>query len=140
VLYVRQFTAPQSFPVGHATVSVSSAGTTSTMYFCIWNAAGSSLLWSANTAVNGTGAQSASATQYTLTAGTQYWVGHVQSGGTAALMITDGASTNGLLAMNKNSIRYGTDGTGISTCPSSISLPVTLLTTLTGTTLIALEP
>jgi hypothetical protein len=142
IVYVTLLVPHVSQPLGHATVNVTTVGTsTQTLYVCVWNYAGTSLLWNANVVVSsGTGAFSAGASQYTLIADTPYWIGYIQAGSGAAVFATYGGTTNQFPVLNKQGVRYGTAATGQSSCPSSITLPLTSLTTALGDVMVALEP
>jgi hypothetical protein len=126
-LYVQSIEVPYpGLNIGHAAFDVTTAGVGSslTMYFCVYNAAGSSLLWSASTNFGtGTGVQVASATQYYAVPGI-YQVGYLQvgSGDTAAVVATWNTNTLTVNLLNKEGSRVSTSGTTNTSCPSSTSL------------------
>jgi hypothetical protein len=116
VLYLNQ---PQV--VGHSAVGVSSAGTSESWYVCIYNSAGTSLLWSGSTTVNSAiNAAVISASPYTLQPGT-YLVTWEQTGTTAAVLGTWGSSTPGLRAVNAEATRFFSTANTVtgSACPTT---------------------
>lgn len=110
--------------VGHATFDVTTAGTSETMFACVYNANGSglpnSLVWSGSIAVNTTNAKSISAAQVTLNPGL-YWVGFEQTGTTGATVEVYNSVAAWINIINANGARAATTANAVSgsACPSS---------------------
>jgi hypothetical protein len=133
-----------AFPqvIGHFTIYVSTGVASEVFYVCLYNSAGSSVLWSANTAVaTNAVAATGSNSQYTATPGS-YILAYEETGGLSAAAI-EGLSNNASLQtlLNKNgSDRLGTT-TNTITSGSCPSMTGTLIVSSTVTPmLIALEP
>lgn len=140
-MYAMQMNLRMPQVIGHATLNVTAGGTSETWYNCLYNAAGTTLLWSSNVAVNGTGVASASATQYTAVPGT-YLFAFEQSGGGAATVATfAGSETNLIAILNQNGTRWGTSANTITAgaCPTTLGA-LTPVVAVTNAALIGLEP
>jgi hypothetical protein len=152
-LFLLQLTSPFGFVLGHATIDVTTGGTSETFYACLYNLAGTSLLWSANATVNAVAVASASAAQYTAAAGS-YLFGWGQTGTTAASWAGLPANEANLFAiLNQNTCstgcagsgitRYATSSTSLATgpgCPSSVNGTLSASVSVNGEALVALEP
>lgn len=139
VMYFAQMNLSGPQVIGHFSTYVTTGGTAETLWVCLYNGAGTTLLWSANATVNAIGAASGSATQYTAQQGT-YLVGYEETGTTTALLeaVTDSSAMAGIL--NANGSRLGTAGnviTGTPSCPTTLG---TLTKTNSLLAAIAFEP
>lgn len=126
--------------IGHFTINVGTAGTAETFFVCIYNAAGTSLLWSASAAVNSIATVSGSAAQVTLPPiPGGYLVAWAQTGTAGAVVQGYAASGPTTSILNQNGNRTGTTANlPGGSCPATTG-------TLTPQTsnvypLIALEP
>lgn len=121
-MFVAQLEVVRTEVIGHATINVTTAGTSETFYTCLYNAAGTSLLWSANGGVNGIAVDTFSAAQYTAYPGI-YMVGWEQTGTTGAAVQTLGSSISPIQSIvNKNGNRIGTSANTVSgaACPATL--------------------
>lgn len=140
-MYFTQLELLRSEVIGHATGDVTTAGTAETLYVCLYDSSGSSLLWSASGADTSTGAFSFSASQYTAPPGL-YLLGYEQTGTGAAALLAMTAAAPGTYAtavLNKNGNRLGTAGNTVSgsACPTTLG---TLTAAAEDLPAIALEP
>lgn len=125
--------------IGHATIDVTTAGTAETFYVCFYNAAGTTLLWSASGTVNSIAITTFSASQYFAPPGV-YLAAFEQTGTTGAVMgiVNNSGPLNSIA--NKNGNRMGTTANTVSgsACPATLG---TLTPTIPGAiAAIAFEP
>lgn len=140
IMYAHQLYLRWPQVIGHSTVRVVTGGSSETLYTCLYNAAGTTLLWSANIAVNTSAANaSATATQYTANPGT-YMLAYEQTGTTAAAILGFNTSSGVFNLRNANATRDATTGNlvGAGVCPSSLGT-LTASTTVNDI-MILLEP
>lgn len=140
-MYVMQLNLPRSEVIGHATVDVTTGGASEIFYACLYNPAGTTLLWSASGAVNSIAVDSFSATQYTALPGS-YLLGWEQTGTTAAVFEAFNSLSPAQAAVtNKNGTRWATAANGVSgsACPTQLGT-LTAITTALTPPIIALEP
>lgn len=122
-LYVHQVRIaglPQT--IGHATFNVVTGGTSETMYVCVYNVSGSTLLWSAAGAVNTSATVvSSTAAQVTLQPG-YYLFAYGQTGTASAVVTADGSigTPTWINVLNQNGVRVGTAANNVSSgCPAT---------------------
>ena len=142
-VYVYQFVPTRNYVVGHETQDVTTAGTGVTGFACIYNSTSSAAVWSAsNSFSTSTGAGTGSATQYTLLAGTTYYIGVGQSSTSTGTFSTWPATSASVVAMINaqaaggagNPAWYSTAANAYSSgCPSTLGT----LTAVSGTTVLA---
>jgi len=145
-MYGTQLTVNYPFVLGHSTVYVVTGQTSEFLNVCLFNLAGTTLLYGTNFAVTTTGAAaSGSGTQITVEPGV-YLLTWEDSGGTAATMETYSQSGNIGSLMNKNGNRLFTTANKITGGPGSGSACPTTTGALTASVvastdmIILLEP
>lgn len=138
--YITTVAFSRSQVIGHFTANVVTAGSSETLYACLYNASGSTLLWSANTTVNATGVVSGTAAQYTAAPG-MYLFMYEATGTTAPSMSVYNTGGGIYNIINKNANRHGTATNTISgsACPATNSVAATS-TVLASDVAIFLEP
>jgi hypothetical protein len=139
--FVTQMQLQRANVFGHFTVNVTTGVASEVLYVCLYNQAGTSLLWSANASVASTAIASGSAAQYTAQPGT-YYVGFEQTGGASGAAMSSASQAAALINIqNQNGLRWTTSTNTVtgSACPTSINgtLSVSAVTTFPD---IALEP
>jgi hypothetical protein len=138
-MYTSQLNLQRTQVIGHATIGIpTTAGTAETLYVCLYNAAGTTLLWSTNGTVNATGIDSFSATQYTAYPGV-YQLAYEQTGTTGATMSALVGAGAYASIVNNNGKRQATAANVVSgsACPSTLG---TLTASTASLAAIALEP
>jgi len=142
-MYVHRPTIMAPQVLGHATFNVTTGGTAETMYVCLYNAGGTTLLWSASGSVNSSSTVvSVSASQYTLLPGVEYIVAYGQSGTTSAVVTTESNSNTFGSIINQNIVRLGTAANGVGTgpgCPATTGV-LTANAAVASEMVILLEP
>lgn len=137
-MYAYQVQLLRTEVIGHVTMNVSTGGTSDTFYSCFYNAAGTTLLWSANGTVNSALVNSFSAAQYTAVPGV-YLAAFEESGTTSATLTA--FPVNGTLAniINQNGKRWSTAANLVSggVCPATLGTLTAISSTLPA---IAFEP
>lgn len=144
VMYAHQLNLKWTQVIGNATVRVIGAGTSETLYMCLYNGAGTTLLWSASGAINTASTTvSLSNTQYTATPGV-YMLAFEQTGSAAATLIGYGTTWDVFsIRLGKNTVRDATASPGVSggVCPSSLTLTaLTSANAANSDMMILLEP
>jgi hypothetical protein len=140
-MYGDQMTITAPTVIGHSTVNVTAAGTGSVAFYtCIYNSAGTSLLWSSSVSIGtGTGGFSGSATQYTLPAGT-YLVTWEQTGTTGAVYESWSTNPGQAVVLNKQGTRDFTVANAISAGACQATTGTLTAASGIAPVLIALEP
>lgn len=139
-MYVYQMNLQRTQVIGHTTIDVTTAGTAETWYTCLYNAAGTTLLWSASGTVNAIAVTSFSAAQYTAYPGV-YLAAYEQTGTTSAIVETSTSANAGVVTIiNQNGNRFSTSANKVSAgaCPTSLGTLTAINSTINP--LIALEP
>ena len=122
--YVQQFVPDHNYVIGHAGFYVATTQTSDILYACVYTSTSSAAVWSASVAITGSGTNAiASASQYTLQAGTLYYLltGNYGSASAATLEVWSGQNNNGLTMLSGQGTWIGTAANGLSgaTCPST---------------------
>jgi hypothetical protein len=139
-MYAHQLNLKWTQVIGNATVRVVAAGTGENLYVCLYNGAGTTLLWFASGAINTASTTvSVTNTQYTAMPGV-YMLAFEQSGTTAATLVGYGTTTDDFSIRNGKAVRDATSTPGVSggNCPSSLTLSAT--TSSSSDLMILLEP
>ncbi len=139
-MYAHQLNLKWTQVIGNATVRVVSAGTGATLYVCLYNGAGNSLLWSANATVNAANTTvSLTSSQYTAMPGI-YMLAFEQTGTSAGLVGYN--TTTGVFNIRNGKTTRDATATGTisgGVCPSSLGT-LTATTSSTSDLMVLLEP
>jgi hypothetical protein len=122
--YVTQYVPDHNIVLGHAGFYVTTTQASNILYACVYTSTSSAAVWSASVAITGSGTNAiASATQYTLQAGTLYYLLVGQFGGATggSLQAWAAQSTNAVTMLSGQGTWIGTAANGLSgaACPST---------------------
>jgi hypothetical protein len=138
-MFVLQLTLTRSYVIGHATIDVTTGGTSESMVICLYKDLASAPLWQTSTTVNTAGVVATSATQYTAMPGL-YYVAWGQTGTTAAAYTNyPNIGVPQAAIMNATGVRWGTATGSGSVCPATLST-LTAISTATAMPAILFEP